>query len=104
MTALRSSARARTSAASRVVSSGLSGAGAAGASVGSSMGFMGQFLPYNRKPMPDQNSSPTHVTLAVVLQVRDSALGVLLWQGGRPPFERAWSLPGGYLEHGDALD
>ena len=54
--------------------------------------------------MQDQNSSPTHVTLGVVLQVRGSSLCVLLWQRGRPPFEGAWSLPGGYLEPGDALD
>ena len=42
--------------------------------------------------------SPTHVTLAVVLQVRESHLSVLLWQRARPPFEGAWSLPGGYLD------
>jgi 8-oxo-dGTP diphosphatase len=29
---------------------------------------------------------------------------VLLWQRGRPPFEGAWSLPGGYLERGHALE
>jgi len=59
--------------------------------------------------MQHQNSSearpsPTHVTLAVVLQVRGDSLCVLLWQRGRPPFEGAWSLPGGYLEPGDALE
>jgi ADP-ribose pyrophosphatase YjhB (NUDIX family) len=59
--------------------------------------------------MQHQNSSearpsPTHVTLAVVLQVRGDSLCVLLWQRGRPPFEGAWSLPGGYLESGDALE
>ena len=48
--------------------------------------------------------SPTHVTLAVVLQVRGDSLCVLLWQRARPPFEGAWSLPGGYLEHGHALE
>jgi ADP-ribose pyrophosphatase YjhB (NUDIX family) len=48
--------------------------------------------------------SPTHVTLAVVLQVRASELCVLLWQRGRAPFSGAWSLPGGYLEPGHALD
>ena len=42
--------------------------------------------------------SPTHVTLAVVLQVRGRRLCVLLWQRARPPFEGAWSLPGGYLD------
>ena len=63
--------------------------------------------------MPNQHSSrgspagrpaPTHVTLAVVLQVRGDSLCVLLWQRGRPPFEGAWSLPGGYLERGHALE
>jgi ADP-ribose pyrophosphatase YjhB (NUDIX family) len=48
--------------------------------------------------------SPTHVTLAVVLQVRGDSLCVLLWQRARPPFEEAWSLPGGYLEPGHALE
>ena len=42
--------------------------------------------------------SPTQVTLAVVLQVRGRRLCVLLWQRARPPFEGAWSLPGGYLD------
>ena len=54
--------------------------------------------------MRNQNSSPTHVTLAVVLQVRGDSLCVLLWQRGRPPFEDAWSLPGGYLEPGQSLE
>jgi hypothetical protein len=48
--------------------------------------------------------SPTHVTLAVVLQVRDGRLSVLLWQRARGPFEGAWSLPGGYLEPGLDLE
>ena len=47
---------------------------------------------------------PTHVTLAVVFQVRDSRLGVLLWQRAREPFSGAWSLPGGYLEPGETLE
>jgi 8-oxo-dGTP diphosphatase len=63
--------------------------------------------------VPNQHSSqgspagrpaPTHVTLAVVLQVRGDSLCVLLWQRARPPFEGAWSLPGGYLEPGHALE
>ena len=48
--------------------------------------------------------APTHVTLAVVLQVRDARLCVLLWQRARPPFSGAWSLPGGYLELGQTLE
>jgi ADP-ribose pyrophosphatase YjhB (NUDIX family) len=47
---------------------------------------------------------PSHVTLAVVLQVREGRLSVLLWQRAREPFEGAWSLPGGYLEHGHTLE
>jgi len=39
-----------------------------------------------------------------VLQVRGNSLRVLLWQRARPPFEGAWSLPGGYLEPGHALE
>ena len=59
--------------------------------------------------MPNQHTSggrpsPTHVTLAVVLQVRGDSLCALLWQRGREPFEGAWSLPGGYLEPGLALE
>jgi len=48
--------------------------------------------------------APTHVTLAVVLQVRDDRLQVLLWQRAREPFAGAWALPGGYLAPGETLD
>ena len=48
--------------------------------------------------------SPSHVTLAVVLQVREGTLCVLLWQRAREPFSGAWSLPGGYLGPGDTLE
>jgi ADP-ribose pyrophosphatase YjhB (NUDIX family) len=51
-----------------------------------------------------ERPSPTHVTLAVVLQVRGDSLCVLLWQRAREPYSGAWSLPGGYLEPGLALD
>jgi ADP-ribose pyrophosphatase YjhB (NUDIX family) len=40
----------------------------------------------------------------VILQVRLGALQVLLWQRAREPFAGAWSLPGGYLEPGEALE
>jgi hypothetical protein len=53
-----------------------------------------------RAPRP----SPTHVTLAVVLQVRESCLSVLLWERARDPFSGAWSLPGGYLEADHTLE
>lgn len=48
--------------------------------------------------------SPSHVTLAAVLQVRGSSLWVLLWERGREPFSGAWSLPGGYLERRHTLE
>jgi 8-oxo-dGTP diphosphatase len=71
-------------------------------------------LIYDRKPMPAKDTtvsdsqsktrrSPTHVTLAVVLQVRVDTLCVLLWERAREPFRGAWSLPGGYLGEGDTL-
>jgi ADP-ribose pyrophosphatase YjhB (NUDIX family) len=58
----------------------------------------------NAEYTPDERASPTHVTLAVVLQVRGDGLCVLLWQRAREPYEGAWSLPGGYLEPGHALE
>ncbi len=47
---------------------------------------------------------PAHVTLAVVLQVRDDRLQVLLWQRAKDPFAGAWALPGGWLEPGETLE
>ena len=47
---------------------------------------------------------PTHVTLAVVLEVRDGSLQVLLWQRASAPFRGAWALPGGYLEPTETLE
>jgi 8-oxo-dGTP diphosphatase len=44
------------------------------------------------------------VTLAVVLQVREASLQVLLWKRGRAPFRGAWSLPGGAVEAGETLE
>jgi hypothetical protein len=60
-------------------------------------------LTYDRKLMPCQDSNPSHVTLAVVLQVRRDGFSVLLWQRAREPFSGAWSLPGGYLEPAHTL-
>jgi hypothetical protein len=77
-------------------------------------------LPYDRKPVSEQRSKvsdsesktspgaadapPTHVTLAVVLQIRERCLSVLLWQRAREPFSGAWSLPGGYLHPAETLE
>ncbi len=47
---------------------------------------------------------PSHEALAVVLQVREATLQVLLWQRAREPFLASWSLPGGYLEAGETLE
>jgi 8-oxo-dGTP diphosphatase len=51
-----------------------------------------------------QAQTPTHVTLSVVLQVRDGLLQALLWKRAKDPFAGAWSLPGGYLEPGETLE
>jgi ADP-ribose pyrophosphatase YjhB (NUDIX family) len=51
-----------------------------------------------------QSTNPTHVSLAVVLQIRGRALQALLWQRAREPFLGAWSLAGGYLEEGETLE
>ena len=46
----------------------------------------------------------SHVTVAVVLQVRAGVCCVLLWQRARPPFRGRWQLPGGYLEPEETLE
>ena len=45
-----------------------------------------------------------HEALAVVLQVRDDELKVLLWQRAREPFNGAWALPGGVLGASETLE
>jgi len=50
------------------------------------------------------HEKPTHVVLAVVLQVRDGRLQVLLWQRAQAPFAGAFALPGGYLHKGETLE
>jgi ADP-ribose pyrophosphatase YjhB (NUDIX family) len=45
-----------------------------------------------------------HEALAVVLQVREGELRVLLWKRAREPFLDAWSLPGGRLGPGETLE
>ena len=47
---------------------------------------------------------PAQVALAVVFQVRDEELQVLLWERARDPFRGAWSLPGGALGSGETLE
>src|SRR5438034_3374292 len=57
-----------------------------------------------KPPRESTRPNPAHVTLAVVLQVREGRLQVLLWQRAREPFLGAWSLPGGYLDPGETLE
>jgi ADP-ribose pyrophosphatase YjhB (NUDIX family) len=57
-----------------------------------------------KAPSSSMRLSPSHVTLAVVLQVRGSDLRALVWQRARDPFKSAWALPGGYLEPGETLE
>ena len=45
-----------------------------------------------------------HEALGVVLQVREGALQVLLWERAREPFLGAWALPGGALAQDEALE
>lgn len=47
---------------------------------------------------------PAQVALAVVFQVRDEELQILLWERARDPFRGAWSLPGGALGSGETLE
>lgn len=56
-----------------------------------------------RKPAAEV-ACPTHVTLAVVLQVRDGRLQALLWQRARAPFAGTWALPGGALAADESLE
>src|SRR5918999_199424 len=48
--------------------------------------------------------STENETLAVVLQVRDEHLQVLVWERAREPFLGAWALPGGDLGAGETLE
>jgi ADP-ribose pyrophosphatase YjhB (NUDIX family) len=58
-----------------------------------------------RKPGAESSTPlPTHVSLAVVLCVRDGALQVLLWRRALEPFAGRWALPGGYLAPGETLE
>lgn len=57
----------------------------------------------SRKPAGDP-TRPAHVTLAVVLQVRDGKLQALLWQRAREPLAGTWALPGGVLGPDEGLE
>ncbi len=51
-----------------------------------------------------QPQLPAHSALAVVFQVREDRLQVLLWERAREPFAGAWSLPGGALGSDETLE
>jgi ADP-ribose pyrophosphatase YjhB (NUDIX family) len=51
-----------------------------------------------------EQDSASHEVLAVVLQVREGGLEVLLWRRAREPFSGAWALPGGLLGTGETLE
>ncbi len=56
------------------------------------------------RKLVEESTRPLHATLAVVLQVRERSLQVLLWQRAREPFRGAWALPGGLLAPGETLE
>jgi ADP-ribose pyrophosphatase YjhB (NUDIX family) len=47
---------------------------------------------------------PAHSVVAVVLQVREGRLQVLLWERALEPFAGTWSVPGGELEQDETLE
>jgi ADP-ribose pyrophosphatase YjhB (NUDIX family) len=56
-----------------------------------------------RKPA-GHDSKLLHDTVAVVLQVRDGRLQVLLWRRALAPAAGRWALPGGRLDPGETLE
>jgi 8-oxo-dGTP diphosphatase len=56
------------------------------------------------RKLSGESTRPRHASFAVVLQVRDGALKVLLWERARDPYRGAWALPGGLLEPGETLE
>lgn len=54
--------------------------------------------------MQSTTTAIDHVTLAVVLQVRNDRLHVLLWRRAKRPYDGCWALPGGMLDPAEALE
>ncbi len=54
-------------------------------------------------PWAKTAAPPSHAVVAVVLQVRDGVLQVLLWERALEPFAGNWSLPGGALAPDETL-
>jgi 8-oxo-dGTP diphosphatase len=71
---------------------------------GSQDEYVGQDGHERRDGRPCQDGGRfRHEALAVVFQVRDHCLEVLLWRRARPPFQECWSLPGGPLGSDELL-
>jgi ADP-ribose pyrophosphatase YjhB (NUDIX family) len=51
-----------------------------------------------------ESTTPAHVSLATVFQVRAGRLQVLLWKRAKGPFSGAWALPGGVLDADETLE
>jgi ADP-ribose pyrophosphatase YjhB (NUDIX family) len=51
-----------------------------------------------------KTTSPAQTVVAVVFQVRDGRLQVLLWERALEPFAGSWSLPAGELSSGETLE
>ncbi|HUK45404.1 MAG TPA: NUDIX domain-containing protein [Gaiellaceae bacterium] len=51
-----------------------------------------------------KTKSPAQTVVAVVLQVREGRVQVLLWQRALEPYRSAWSLPGGELAQEETLE
>ena len=51
-----------------------------------------------------KTAGPVHTVLAVVFQVHEAQLQVLLWERALDPFAGTWSLPGGELERDETLE
>ena len=66
-------------------------------------GADGQTSSDGRPEPPVRGARFPHEVLAVVLQVRQGSLHVLLWQRAEPPFEGRWALPGGPLGEDERL-
>ncbi|MFL5930295.1 MAG: NUDIX hydrolase [Gaiellaceae bacterium] len=49
-------------------------------------------------------TAAVHEVLAVVVQVRERQLRVLLWERAREPFSGSWALPGGTLGPDETLE
>ena len=57
-----------------------------------------------KQKLGTESIKPEHVSLAVVLRVREAILQVLLWRRALEPFAGAWALPGGLLRPGETLE